>query len=409
MLRIFRTIVDFAKKAFLVVGVFYIILAIFGNVINKNRPQYDTKKFIANNQKQIYSVLSDKSLTQTKAGQLKLLLHRLSTCTFMGELCTNTPSDDPKYFKTSLVGQVSSLISLTYVNPPASGVYWVNNTLQNAGLVPNTYAAEGAGFAMIKPLMNLWKIFRDIAYLLIVLVLVAIGFMIMFRMKINPQTVISVENALPRIVVSLLLITFSFAIAGFLIDVMYLLIVLIIGILSNNNTFYDANQMQNTYLQSDFATLWNSIIPIPASMKGFIGIPKFAYIGDAFMALLPEEINVWSHIIASVAGVGFGTYGVVQIYNSSGLSDALNNIVLLGNGLGGALKALFGGVLLVIIPLIVWQLIVHGLGFIIGFIVSLAILGMLFNIFFLLLRSYIQITLSIVFSPIILLFEALPG
>jgi len=50
------------------------------------------------------------------------------------------------------------------------------------------------------------------------------AFMIMFRVRISPQTVITVQSALPKIIFTLILITFSYAIAGFLIDLMYVVI-----------------------------------------------------------------------------------------------------------------------------------------------------------------------------------------
>jgi hypothetical protein len=411
MLRVFRSGIGFLKKAFLVFAVFFIIFAIFGYVINGNRPKYDEKKVLQASQKQLYDTLSREKLGIKKGSgkDLLLTLYRMGYCTVIGELCTEKLTYDTNAFKSSLIGRVSGMISMTYTNPPASGVYWVTNTLQNAGFIPQSYAAEGMGFTMIKPLMNLWKIFRDIAYLVIVVVLIAVGFMIMFRTKINPQTVITVENSLPKIVIALLLITFSFAIAGFLIDLMYLLIVLAIGILSNNNTYFDAGKMQNTYLQSNLWTLWGNIIPLPPDVKGLIGLPKFGYVGDAFMALVPEEINLTFHGIAATAGVWLAVHGILQFLVSSGIMSFADNWLLAGFGVGKTPSALFSTILLPVFVIIAINLVIHGLGFIIGFIVSLAIFGMVWNIFFMLLKSYIQITISIVFSPIILLFEALPG
>lgn len=413
MLRVFSSGIGFLKKAFLVVVVFGIVFAIFGSVINNNRPRYDEKRVLQASQKQLHETFSREKLGIKKGSgkDLVLSLYRMGYCALMGELCTDKLTYDNSAFKSSLMGQVSNLISMTYVNPPASGVYWVTNTLQNAGFIPQSYAAEGMGFAMIKPLMNLWKIFRDIAYLIIVIFLIAIGFMIMFRTKINPQTVISVENSLPKIVVALLLITFSFAIAGFLIDAMYLLIILAIGILSNNNTYYDTGQMQNIYLQSNVGRLWTDIIPLPkeAFLLGLIGLNRFSYIGDAFMSLLPETLNGVFHGLTALVGLLGGTKLIMSFFKDIGAGEFLNNWAIgtfsLGQFPDPILKL---GVVALIGPIII-NLMVHGLGFIVGLIVSLAILGMVFNIFFILLRSYIQITLTIIFSPIILLFEALPG
>jgi hypothetical protein len=54
-----------------------------------------------------------------------------------------------------------------------------------------------------------------------VLVFIIIGFMIMFRARISPQAVATVQDSIPRIVVALVLVTFSYAIAGFMIDLMF--------------------------------------------------------------------------------------------------------------------------------------------------------------------------------------------
>jgi len=68
-------------------------------------------------------------------------------------------------------------------------------------------------------LLEFWQIIRNASYALMVVVLVIIGFMIMLRIPINPRTVVTAENSLPRVVVSLILITFSFAISGLMIDI----------------------------------------------------------------------------------------------------------------------------------------------------------------------------------------------
>ena len=51
--------------------------------------------------------------------------------------------------------------------------------------------------------------------------------MIMFRVKVSPQVVITVQSTLPKLVLTIILVTFSYAIAGFLVDLMYVVIGLI--------------------------------------------------------------------------------------------------------------------------------------------------------------------------------------
>lgn len=102
-----------------------------------------------------------------------------------------------------------------------SGVGYIYNTSKRLSIIP-TVNAQGFGYGALNPIQEYWKGARDIAFALIVLVTIVFSFMIMFRIKLNPQTVISVQSALPKIVVALILVSFSYAISGFMIDLMYL-------------------------------------------------------------------------------------------------------------------------------------------------------------------------------------------
>ncbi len=404
MPRVFTSGIDFIKKAILVVVVYYIVFSIFGNVINRNRPQIDDKVIIAAQQKEMYKVLDNNKLSQTKAGKISIALYRFTNCAFIGELCTDKPIADDSYFKSSLLGKMSSLIALPYQNPPASGAYWVADTLQKAGFIPASYAAEGLGYSSLKPLINIWKIFRDVSYLLIVLILVSIGFMIMFRMKLNPQTVISVENALPKIVVALLLITFSFAIAGFLIDITYLLILLSINLLSTGDVYV---KVQNQLLNSNLGTLWDYILPKNGTLLD--PVSRVFYLGDAFAALLPNEINNAVKILSGGAILYFVGASMVRKVEGTGLVAFLNGINIIGNGVGNLFQGIIGTIVTLVIYSSLGIMAANGLGLIFGIIVFLTFTSILFTIFFLLFRSYLQIILMIVFAPVILLLEAVPG
>ncbi|MEA2056742.1 MAG: hypothetical protein U9O78_03500, partial [Patescibacteria group bacterium] len=125
-------------------------------------------------------------------------------------------------------GHIASLYQ-----PPASGVRYVADVFESAKLIPQAQA-QGTGFAALNPILETWKTFRNVAYLFFVLIFLVIGFMIMFRHKINGQTVITVQQAIPNIIVSLIFVTFSYAIAGFLIDLMYVLMYLFIGLFNGS-------------------------------------------------------------------------------------------------------------------------------------------------------------------------------
>lgn len=115
---------------------------------------------------------------------------------------------------------------------PVSGTDYVAYSMDNFGLVKHTYAANqqktGSGYARLAPLIGIWVRFRDLAYLFFVLAFTIVGLAIMFRVKIDARTVMTIQNQIPKIVIALVLVTFSYAIAGFLIDLMYVITYFII-------------------------------------------------------------------------------------------------------------------------------------------------------------------------------------
>ena len=84
-----------------------------------------------------------------------------------------------------------------------------------------------------KEIFSLWTAARNLAYILFVLILVAIGFMLMLRSKIDPRTTVTVTAALPGLVFALILITLSMAIATLMINFGQLLEEVIKNILTN--------------------------------------------------------------------------------------------------------------------------------------------------------------------------------
>ena len=407
MLHVFKNITSFLKKALIVIAVYLIVISLFSNFANKDKPK-TPNNLIESNQNEIYNVLNDKELNSTKHGQLSLGLYRTALCITIGEACTDNPKDGDKNYNKSILGNITNLIILPYMNPPASGVYWAASGLQNAGFIPNIYAAEGIGFASLKPFMNIWKVFRDFSYALLVIVLIAISFMIMFRVKLDPQTVIGVENSLPKIVVTLILITFSFAIAGFLIDLMYVSMSLIISIMSNNGNFYDIGEFQNKYLSASSGELFNSFFASNNLRGGLLNILALGGMFTDVFTLLPSGITAFVSIITrSLAG--FLAINWIFKLLTLLLGDSFSNVDAFTFSLGTLPK-------LIAIPTIFALAVSFGLTLgpfilagILGILIILTIVFLFFRVFFLLFTAYLKIIFMIIFAPIFLLLNAVPG
>lgn len=138
-------------------------------------------------------------------------------------------------FSTGLMENLTDGIIAMYSYPPAQTNRYVAYVLQEMNIAQPAYA-QGLGFASLEPILSAWTIFRNIAYLFFVVIFLIIGFMIMFRQKIGSQSAITAQQAIPSIIVSLLAVTFSYAIAGVLVDMMYLVMFMLNGVLNFEGT-----------------------------------------------------------------------------------------------------------------------------------------------------------------------------
>lgn len=146
-------------------------------------------------------------------------------------------------YSQGLVGGMGSYMAMMVGNPPATTQVYVADVFNSAGIgIAQPAYAQGLGFSALHPILETWKIFRNIAYFFFVIIILVIGFMIMFRQKIQGQTVVTAQQAIPNIIVALIAVTFSYAIAGLLIDAMYLLMYLMVGL-------FDVSQVD--YIEKD--------------------------------------------------------------------------------------------------------------------------------------------------------------
>lgn len=275
------------------------------------------------------------------------------SCILAGYPCTLDPNRQGNATNNSLLSQSASLVSSLYAKPPASAGIWIADISRNIGFAPPTYA-QGIGFSALSPLLNLWKIMRNISYALIIVVLLVIGLMIMFRAKIDPRTVISIQSALPRIVMTLILITFSYPIAGLMIDLMYL--VLLLGISMVGPAFSGSTPSDIARFQADFANgggLWRLYAAVPTG-------------------------EVIGGFVTSILTSGLGITAIL----SGGAASSGTLLVILGVSLGATLIFLL---------------------------IVIAFLFAIIRIFFILLNSYIQVLIAVIFAPILLLGQAIPG
>lgn len=114
-----------------------------------------------------------------------------------------------------LVGFVNSTTHTDLV--PINLAYYANDTVAHVPFIgkalAQTYGDPGNQVAL-SMVLGTWKLFRNISYGLLAIVMLVLGFMIMNRRKIDQQTIVTVQFAIPRIIIAIILITFSYPIGA---------------------------------------------------------------------------------------------------------------------------------------------------------------------------------------------------
>lgn len=251
--------------------------------------------------------------------------------------------------------QLAHFMGTIYENPPASGINYLADIGQRLKIVKPVYAQNEVGWNKFDYAMNIWRAFRNVAYVFFVLVLIFMGFAIMFRIKTSPQTVITIQSALPRIVLALILITFSYAIVGLLVDFMYVIINVII------QTFV------------------------------LIDIPTYHWLDPLLKLIIPKEPTTSDfRLFMTMLTVGIGPV----------LLLLLVMIIL------GAIAIVSSPLIPISLPISAPWALMSGM---IALIVAIVLLVALIRLVWTLLKAYVNVLIALIVAPFQLLVGALPG
>lgn len=309
------------------------------------------------------------------------------------------PAGDPKNGRLGgAIGGMSSLISVLYTPPAHTGDYF-KYLADNFGITKKTYAQEapgttGTGFEGLRPLLDLWKAFRNIVYLIFVLVFIVIGLAIMLRVRIDPRTVMTIQNQIPKILIGILLVTFSYAIAGFLIDLMYLTIHiggnLIVSsadpslaglptqLSKETNPFEVAGHLKNDNAALGIGGIaWKPSTGIAEFIAPFFDSPP----GKVLTTLMGATVGFFGGSYLSAGGLVFGPLASV-------IGGLLGSIAGFAFG-----DEILGGVVSIIVFLII----------------IISLLVALFRLWFTLIKAYVMILIDVVLAPFWIIGSIVPG
>jgi len=274
---------------------------------------------------------------------------------------------DGAYIPGGMLGTTNNLIAKTYTQP-ASGIQYLAQLKDNLLGVKPAYA-QGIGFIGLEPLLPIWRGFRNIVYLLSTVFFVVLGIMVMFRLKINPQTILTVQNAVPQVITTLLLVTFSYAIAGLLIDLTYLIQNIVLVLLFSIQGKSLGDSLFTTGINQHLSSAFNFKNISDASLGDIFKLTSMA---------LPANLIF---ILGTILGVMVG--GVIGLFAGPLTLGTLPIPAI-------AVGALTGGVIFIII-------------------LNIIILIALFSFFFGLVKAYVNIIFKIILAPLEIGLGAIPG
>jgi hypothetical protein len=104
----------------------------------------------------------------------------------------------------------------TYADPPANLAYFFSQEFKEVPFVGKALAQSDLQYKgfFIHEVYFAWAFIRNMAFALLALLMLFVGIMMINRTKVNPQTVVTIQYALPKIIISIVLVAFSYPIAA---------------------------------------------------------------------------------------------------------------------------------------------------------------------------------------------------
>ena len=286
------------------------------------------------------------------------------------------------------IGGVTSVMMAMYSAPPIAAGEYLAMVKRDFGIVKPAYAqVGGSGSGIIGPVAKLWEVVRNLSYLMFIVVFLAVVLMIMFRQKLNPQTVLTVQNALPGLVIGLVLVTFSYFIAALLVDMSFVGVQLVAQIFAG--AVNEKGEVINAFGKNagDLTRLAQESNLMQLFSTSALRWDNFADVGqvtkDATNSILPPGLGLGAAVLGGIVSVVLLAVGMIPFGIGLGIgalalgSSSLTNFNVVG----------------LIVPLIL----------------IIALFVQFIRLAFQLLKAYISLLVFTVVGPLIIMFSAVPG
>jgi len=300
------------------------------------------------------------------------------------------PSIAKNYIPGGAFGTMNNMIAVLNT-PPASGIEYIAQVKDN--FLGKPAYAQGVGFQGLQFLLPLWRGFRNTIYVIASIIFVIVGLMIMLRVKISPQAVVTVQSAIPQLITTLILVTFSYAIAGLVIDIFNFVQALVVALLFSVKGVPLTGSLFKGFNSSGFPIVsdlinWISSVFTNSNFKfSNLSNPDLRDLQMLTYRAVPGWISLvmLGGLLGSIVlGFLLGGLGAILGSGTNWIGDMAGRIV------GGAAGGLIGGLLIPILLCIIVAI-------------------WLIKLYFGLLKCYVTLIFKIILAPLEIGMGAFPN
>lgn len=296
------------------------------------------------------------------------------------------------YERGGLIVMSSDAIGFLF-QKPASGTSYTLAVMQNFGIAPKAHAqvdpqTTGVGFQSLSQIQNLFELSRNIVFVLLVGLFVIVGILIMVRFHLDPRTVMTVQNQIPKAVVAIVLISLSYAIAGFLVDAMWV------------TTYLGINTVASTRVSCnpDGGPINpNEELPLAAAATSGIINNPIGFTTDIF--------GDQTGCFGSFDGISGLSLTVGQTFADIVASAFLEAVGLDADFGGDCIITNFGAC----VQRAIFEIVRFFATIAAFLIIFIALLAALFRLWFVLLKNYIMLLVDIILGPFIIMLGLIPN
>ncbi len=304
------------------------------------------------------------------------------------------PDQDPEQPRRAggLLGFVTTMIGASYQLPVKTSDY-TSYLASSFGLVKKVYGQNaeqrtGSGFQSLGFTLPLWTKIRNVTYLLFTFLFIIVGVAVMLRIKLDARTAMTIQNQIPKIIITLLLVTFSYAIAGFLVDMMWVGTYLGINIIATDQPCTGGNGADGLVRVATRELLTNPINYVTNILGE--GWCRTNQRDASLMPIVQLSWEVGNYIGGVATNILFGALGADEIGGSTscGLNPSTWGFCIQG----------------------AWFHVIRWfIGLLGTLIIVIAIIAQLFRVWFQLIKAYIYVVLYTVMAPIWIAIPLIPG